>query len=145
MSDSLLEEYSATFPIDNSDYHRIGGPGTLPPGPVMTDCAGATINSELEEAAVDIATSRLVQYNLSWDKVFLCSRATEGHTPSPSDTTVLIRAPFENQHEKLVSLLNDMIQTLRGLGFNGRVEIIDPRAKERLKDCESWELQPIYW
>jgi hypothetical protein len=81
----------------------------------------------MAQNAVELGISYLARNGFSYEKVFICGRVTQGQTISEFDTTLLIYVSLEERHE-LVSVLDDLIQVLCGLGFLGRVEMIDPRA-----------------
>ncbi|KAL2829271.1 hypothetical protein BDW59DRAFT_159261 [Aspergillus cavernicola] len=123
---------STTSQIDTHDPYRIGGPGKLPAWPVSF-LPAQDIDQTLAEAVFDIAIDHLTTSNLDYKSIFFGTRATEGHPISASDTTLLIQASFDSQHDRLVAFLDNLLQVLFGFGYNGRVEIIDPRATQGTK------------
>ncbi|KAL4942771.1 hypothetical protein BDV06DRAFT_191495 [Aspergillus oleicola] len=126
-------ESSSLSRIDDSDSWRIGGPGSLPAWPLTTIYRPQDIDHELAEAALDISLSHLNNAKIPYEHASVCRRATTGQPASSSDVTILIRAPFKARLSELVSLLDDILQVLLGLNFDGRVEIIDPLACGGLK------------
>ncbi|KAN0068674.1 hypothetical protein V8E54_013398 [Elaphomyces granulatus] len=94
--------------LDSRNQWRIGGPGELPSWPLTTGPPESPPSPQLE-------------------KVFICGRATKGAILRDVDSTLLIYVGFERQSE-LLSLLDDLVNVFQDLGFQGRIEMIDPRA-----------------
>ncbi|KAL3452313.1 hypothetical protein BJX65DRAFT_177794 [Aspergillus insuetus] len=125
-------ESSTASRIDSRDAFRIGGPGQLPMWPVETGPLSMT-DPSLSSAAVDISISHLQLIEIPFDKVLFTSRYTRENDPTGADETLLIYASFEGNRDRLISVLDTLLQILYELGHRGRVEIIDPRAAGGIK------------
>jgi hypothetical protein len=88
------------------------------------------IDPEVGIAVVDIAVGHLQELNLEWKKACICTRATEGTDARPIDSTTLLISveSFEERRDTIVALLDTLLTVLPGLGYTGRIEIIDWRA-----------------
>ncbi|KAL2813786.1 hypothetical protein BDW59DRAFT_167388 [Aspergillus cavernicola] len=128
MSD--LENLQTTLPSGTtgarqSHSSRIGGPGRLLDWPLSTEYPVGSLDRTMAEAVVDLAIGLLTREN-----VRICGLTTWGRTLPESDDTLLIKVSFEERHGQLVSILNDLIQAASGMGFHGRVEMLDPKATQ---------------
>jgi hypothetical protein len=82
----------------------------------------------LSSAAVEISISHLQLVEIPFNKVLFTSRYTRENNPTEADETLLIYASFEGNRDRLISVLDTLLQILYELGHRGRVEIVDPRA-----------------
>lgn len=127
MSQASRHSYRQEPGIDSRDRWRIGGPGELPRWPLATGHPTGC-SPEMNDAAVTVATDRLFKEQCEWEKVVVCSRVVRGETPTKTDDTLLIYVSMQDRHRQLIPILNDLINALYEMGFQGRVEMIDPRA-----------------
>ncbi|KAI9374374.1 hypothetical protein BJX61DRAFT_540821 [Aspergillus egyptiacus] len=151
VEDRSSGQSSSESRIDTHDFYRIGGPGCLPEWPVST--GPCNIDPELASTVFDITIDHLRRANIDYDGIQFCTRSTTGRPIVSSDTTLLIKASLDNQHDQLVSVVDDMIQIISGFGYLGRIEIIDPRAVNGIQTFtpefseqqqQSWEATLIH-
>ncbi|PKY08502.1 hypothetical protein P168DRAFT_278084 [Aspergillus campestris IBT 28561] len=122
-------ESSITSRIDSSDRWRLGGPGPLPGWPLVYNRhPGFEIPERLANAAIEIATQHARELPYSLIQV-VCVH-TEGDPPKREDLTLNIRGDLSARHSQWMSMLDTLIQVLLGMGWFGRIEIIDNRATE---------------
>lgn len=77
---------------------------------------------------IQVAIQHLEQRRFGFTQVCVSKRYTDGNEASVNDNTVLIRANLSERYYEWVSMLDNLISAIQGLGFPGRVEIIDDRA-----------------
>jgi hypothetical protein len=114
--------------IDSHDRWRIGGPGPLPEWPVIEKFDPLVISHSLYKAVVDIAIKHLQQHALNYEKIHISQRFTDGAAFSAKDVTLVIRTDLSEKSSEFISVLDSLIPIFHGLGFPGRIEMIDKRA-----------------
>ncbi|PLN75246.1 hypothetical protein BDW42DRAFT_181002 [Aspergillus taichungensis] len=122
------DESSTVSRIDSSDRWRFGGPGPLPQWPLVYDYhPGFEIPYHLSNSAIEIATQHARE--LPYSLIQVVCEHTEGEIPKREDLTLHIRGDLSNPlHTQWLNMLDTLIQVLLGMGWFGRIEVIDNRV-----------------
>lgn len=116
--------------IDTSDPWRFGGPGTVPDWPLtMVDPFPSDVTNDFMNAVGDIANKHIEKYDLQDFFIRgIRNRFSKGATPTPNDITILIQGDVSTHYKTALSMLDELLTALVGIGWPGRVEVVDNRA-----------------
>ncbi|KMQ43691.1 hypothetical protein HL42_5620 [Trichophyton rubrum] len=122
---------SAGSRISSQDAFRMGGPGLLPSWPVQMGVSEG-LSEQFRERLMDLALEYLGRYQLSYHRLMVVRRYSEGLNPSPADNTLYISL-YTPSNDNWVKALDDILSAIEPLHFTGRVEMIDHRALGGMK------------
>lgn len=122
---------SAGSRISSQDAFRMGGPGLLPSWPVQMGVSEG-LSEQFRERLMNLALEYLGKYQLSYHRLMVVRRYSEGLIPSPADNTLYISL-YTPSNDNWVKALDDILSAIEPLQFTGRVEMIDHRALGGMK------------